>query len=111
MIICWNRKVREDNYEHEYVVDGKCFLNQVASEKLERFLVSEFEENKYIEQKREGDPNGSPAQRLLHRREMRSTLENAEVQRQHQKNEKVKINEELVFAQELITTLRRIVRC
>ncbi len=82
------RECREDDYEDEDVVDRKRLFDDVARQELQGAFRAVPMVDAQIEEQRERDPDRCPRQRLLQLHHMGSAVEDAEVQRQHQQDEK-----------------------
>src|SRR6185436_974789 len=80
-------EVREDDQEHEHVVDGERFLDQVTRRELERALRPEPVVDEHVEAERQADPEGAPRERLLVADRVGLAMEHPEVEHQQGQDE------------------------
>lgn len=80
----------EDDDEDKDVVHAQAELDEVAGEEFEPALFAHRLPDDGVEDEREADPHAAPAEGFFHFRRVRFFLKNAEVEREHQHNEREK---------------------
>jgi hypothetical protein len=88
LILGGHREIVEDQEKDEKVVDAEGLFQEVAGQELGAFNRAHLPVDPAIEGQPEGDPERAPPDRLAHRRFVGLAMEDAEIQRQQQKNKK-----------------------
>ena len=84
----------EEQREHEHVVHAQRFLDEIASEELQRLRRAGVVPDSGVEDQRQPDPDERPSERFLQRHDMRLAMEHAEVQREHREDEHIETDPE-----------------
>ena len=80
-------EVLEDQHDDEDVVDAERFLDQVAGEERQRGVMALEYEEPSGEQQGETDPDGGPQAGFARTDDVRSPVEDAEVEGEHRQDE------------------------
>jgi hypothetical protein len=78
-----HRERREDQGEHEHVVDRQRELDQVAGQVLAARLAAARRRHEHAEAEGQPDPDGAPGRRLPERNELRVPVQDEEVEGEH----------------------------
>jgi hypothetical protein len=90
LVLRVDAEILEDDDEDEDVVHAQAHLDDVAGEELERRLagrrVRHLERDEEVEGHRQAEPDGAPREGLLQRHDVGLAVEDAEIQREHQRD-------------------------
>ena len=78
-----HREEGERRQKDEQVVDGERLLDEIGLEELEAAIGPEVEIDAQVEEQRQRDPDERPDRRLARADDMRATVKDAQVERQH----------------------------
>jgi hypothetical protein len=85
----WHGEIREQQREDEDVVHAQRFLDEIASEELDRLRRAGVVPHACVEDQRQPDPDERPDERFLQRRDVGLAMKHAQVQREHREDEHV----------------------
>src|SRR5262249_26473703 len=98
-----NGEVAKDDQEDEQIIDGQRFFDQVASEEFDRFIgarvrfvgMPEVPEspNSGGKQASHANPDDTPNRRLAHGDDVRPTLQDAQIEGEHEDDEYMEADE------------------
>lgn len=90
VLVAWrDGEVGEEQGDNEDVIDAEGFLDDVAGEELEGFVIAHEVPDAEIEGESEGDPDEGPGDGLFDGDDVALAVEDAEVERQHDEDKDV----------------------
>lgn len=92
LIGCRNLEIGKDQKDNEDIVNAKGFFNKVAGKEFERPFIPELVVNENVEQECHKHPHAGPDKGILNGNNLRFTMENTEVQCQHQQDKNIEPN-------------------